>query len=341
MTSIIDVPLEDIKSFLKNNNIKIFVKDKDDYAKAFDLIVNGKGVGYPDSIIDWIIAHNLANSDKEIKHYTRGEIDLMNDKELQKLADSLEIYDSPNVKQSVINVLKYLHKLDISIVHPDIDPYIFRTLEELDERKILSSGYNDIIKIFSKNKLLRKFIHDNMEQIIKINAYDEDYGGYNISTNENVGEGDLVNFIVDLMKMKEITLAKEALKISNNLLTDDNRFYLVADINSGIMHSGDEQLIENYFKLRPYIRELYPEEYIDDEGIIEAYEDNIKGVSLKDYRNDTVPFFAAAIKAKYIPFIDYFINIWGAERNYYKKPDAEGQLFVDDMDQLVKEAKLI
>src|SRR5579885_1559796 len=112
MTSIADVPIADIKDFLMKNRIKIDTNEKDIYDSAFNLILKGKGIGYSNNLIDWIIARNLLGEGKNVDYYTRGEIDLMSKKELEDLAKYLEINESNNIKQSVLNVLNYLHKLN-------------------------------------------------------------------------------------------------------------------------------------------------------------------------------------------------------------------------------------
>jgi hypothetical protein len=332
MTSITDVPLEDIKLFLTKNNVKIPTNNKSIYDTAFSMIITGKGNYYPDSLIDWIIAHNLLNEGKDIRIYTRGEIDLLPPRELKKLSNFLDIYESNNLKRSVINVLKYLKKLDISIVHPDIDINI---LQLVDEQRILTGSYETIIKIFSKNKSLRKFIYDNMERIIKDVTFEEDY--ISTSTIE-----ELVDFIVELMKMKEITLAKEALRASESLLTDeDNKIDFVSSLNVRLASSNDEHLLEDYFKLLPYLNNLFPNEPYDD-IILELFDDNFEGISsAKEYRDHVVPFLIAAMRAKNKDFVDHVIMIWEADdqESYYDNP--EDKWFLDEMNDLIKQAKMM
>lgn len=330
MTSITDVPLEDIKLFLTKNNVKVPTSNKSIYDTAFNLIIEGKANYYPDSLVDWIIAYNLSNEGRNIRTYTRGEINLMNDEELLDLANFLDIYESNNLKQSVINVLRYLKKLDTGIVHPDIDVNI---LQLIDEQRILTGSYETIIKIFSKNKSLRNFIYDNMEQIIKNNTFEEDY----ISTS---AIEELVDFIIELMKMKEITLSKEALRISESLLTDeDNRIDFISSLNGRLASSNEEHLLEDYFKLLPYLNNLFPNEPYDI-IILELFDDNFEGISsAKEYRDHVVPFLIAAMKVKNKDFVNHVIMIWEADdqESYYNNP--EDKWFLDEMNALIKQAK--
>lgn len=336
MVSITDVPIKDIILFLKNNKIKLSVNDKDNYDKALNLVIKGKGINYPDSLIDWIIAYNLSNEGKHIRIYTRGEIDLMNDKELLDLANFLEIYEINNLKQSIINVLKYLKKLAIGIVHPDIDLNILQTLRALSEKEILSSNYEDIIKIFQKNKSLRKFIYDNIATIIMNNTSDNDY----FSGSEIVK---LAHFIIDLMKMKEITLTKEVLRVARYLIKDhDNRTDFMSYLYNYILIISNTNLIENYFKLLPYLRDLYPGEALDDDLIIITFEEDIDYDSTENYRDYVIPFYTAAIRVKNKPIINYLIYMWGEggkEAQKFKGPADKP--FIDEMKTLVKEAELV
>lgn len=201
MTDITDIPYDDIISFLTSNNVKLYKNKNDNYDTVFDIIQQRKYDNYPDSIIDWIIAYNLYNEDRDIPHYTRGEINLMNKEELDQLALSLDIFEGNNIKQSITNVLKYLHKLDSKIIHSDIDPLI---LKLVDEQRILEGNFDDTTEIFKNNRSLRKFIYDNMENIIRNNV--------DFLSVEDLMK--LNRFIVSFDKLNEFALSKETIKIS-------------------------------------------------------------------------------------------------------------------------------
>lgn len=245
MTSIGDVPYEDIKLFLKRNNIRISSNEKNNYNEVFKIIKAGKGQDYPDSLIDWIIAYNLLTGKIHVNRYSVADINLANKRELNELAESLGIFDSNDNKQSVLNVLRYLKKLDSGIVNKDIDSYVFSLMQNIDEQKILSSSYQDIIKLFQKNKTLRKFIYDNMRRIIF-----PDHPIYDGQLLLNGSLDIITEFIVDLMKMKEIILVKEVLKQINDLLNDqDQRSDFISDLHFSILYTNDDKIIEDYFRL--------------------------------------------------------------------------------------------
>lgn len=109
MTSIRDVSLEDIKSFLVKNDLIIPKNDIYIYDYAFDIIKKGTNY-YPDSVIEWIMAHNLINSNVEIRRYTKSEILSLSQNDLEKLTQSLTM-KSNNI-DNVINILNFMHKID-------------------------------------------------------------------------------------------------------------------------------------------------------------------------------------------------------------------------------------
>lgn len=340
MTSITDVPLKDIKNFLIANSIVILGNDQYDYEAELELILNGKATNYPDTVIDWIIAYNLFNDRKKIRTYSKNEIDSLSNEELNKLAAMLEIYNSNNTRDSIINVLRYLKKLDLTLVHPDIDPYIFQTVDEV---KILSGNLKRILEVFKKNKTLRQFLYDNMKRIIEENLilyYRYEETGRIIYTDDSVNK--LSDFVVELMKLKEMALAKETLRVSDNLLTHKHdRLIFISGIVNNVINTGDSSLIENYFKLQSYIEELFPDKAYGDHDILETYYDNMEGVeTAKQYRDHMVPFFTAAIKAKNKYIINDLIATWIGERDYYEE-DPGDKRFVDEIDALVKKAKLV
>lgn len=265
MTSIKDVPYQNIKSFLINNKVSLSKNEQDNYNTVFKMISNDNNYIYSDIIIDWIVAYNL--NGKKFRNYSRGEIDIMSDEQLNRLDKNLGIDESNNRKQSVINVLKFLKKLDSKIVMKDIDNIIFQTL---DEQRILSSNYKEMVTIFRNNKTLRKFIYDNLPYIIETKSYNEDYGGYMFDNNFDK-TGKISDLVVGLLKLNEIILAKEVLKVSSEVLTDDDRFYFIQELHENIIPSGDEKLIEKYLILLPYIRELFPEGAYDDAAILDLF----------------------------------------------------------------------
>lgn len=105
-----DIPHNDIKTFLKVNNIPIVNFNKD-YDNAWKLMNKNNAiyVNVPDSIILWMMAYNLFEKKINVPFYTREKIQLMSEKELISLSKLLEMksYD----KTYIIEILKYLDKL--------------------------------------------------------------------------------------------------------------------------------------------------------------------------------------------------------------------------------------
>lgn len=360
MTSIGDVSYGDIKQFLSNNGIKWSINDNENYQTVLKMIRAGQGENYPDSLIDWIIAYNFIVDRKTISNYNLKEIDLLSKEGLKILAEKLGIFESNNLKQSVINVLNYLHKLDDKVIlsavpnrnakaiipkqpevvrkfstinkndfiHPDVDKYILSLMQDIDKQKILSSSYDEIIEMFKNDKSLRKIIYDNMREIIRINSYNDEYSDYNTN---------MSYFIIDLMNIKEIALVKEALKITNEVLPEkDYRREFIGEIN---ISGTNTELMTTYFNLLPYIRTLFPDEAYSDNEIIDIFVNSAAGISEKYYQEHLLPFFEAAIKSKNNFIVDWIIGIWEDEKQFYSKP--EDQPFADKMNTLVKEAKEI
>jgi hypothetical protein len=109
MTSVHDIPYEDIKIFLKANK-KTF-DDKDDaYKKTLILLKDKKAKGHTIKIIEWMIAHNLLIRKIDIPHYTTRKIDKMSSFDIDILAKLLTM--KGNNRENIKNILRYLHKLD-------------------------------------------------------------------------------------------------------------------------------------------------------------------------------------------------------------------------------------
>jgi len=108
MTSIYDIPYEDIQKFLLANN-QNFEDEKDAYDKALLLLKDKNAKGHTISIIEWMIAHNLLIRKVEIPNYTFSQINNMSQIEIDELAKLLTM--KGNNRDNIKNILKYLHKL--------------------------------------------------------------------------------------------------------------------------------------------------------------------------------------------------------------------------------------
>ena len=109
MASIYDVNIEDIKLFLRGNNVLIPETDDLAYREARKLMKNPKLLFYPPSIVEWMIAHNLLVTKTKIPNYTEEEILRLPQKELNSLAELLTM--RTNNRYNIINILYYMGKL--------------------------------------------------------------------------------------------------------------------------------------------------------------------------------------------------------------------------------------
>ena len=151
MTSIYDIPYEDIKKFLLINNKDFSYKDEA-YRITLSFLKDKKAKGHTISIIEWMIAYNLLVKGMNIPSFTVYQIDNMNQLEIDKLAKLLTI--KTGNRENIKNILKYLHKLKNNTSLPRIN---FRTI--LDDIIIL-------LKTHPNKSLIRREIYDNMENII-------------------------------------------------------------------------------------------------------------------------------------------------------------------------------
>ena len=155
MTSIYDIPKEDIDIFIENNNDIIHKKEYDPYLITFKTIKSGNYLPgtVPDKIIDWIIAYNLIIKGVNIPKYNVLNIYLLSEKELKALSKLLKL-DNLHIN-SVINVLNYLGKLDSKLLLESLPIDIIK-----DIMKDIENPEN-ITNFCLVNKLYKKVICDN------------------------------------------------------------------------------------------------------------------------------------------------------------------------------------
>jgi hypothetical protein len=109
MTSVYDIPIEDVELFLRGNNRLVPETDKLAYLEARKLMKNPKLLFYPPSIIEWMIAYNLLLTKAKIPNYTEEEILRLPQGELNSLAKLLTM--RTNDKYNVIKILYYMGKI--------------------------------------------------------------------------------------------------------------------------------------------------------------------------------------------------------------------------------------
>lgn len=155
MTTIYDIPYEDIKIFLEANNI-IFKNENDAYEKTRILLKDRKAIGHTNNIIEWMIAYNLLKRKVNIPNYTIYEIDKLYQNEIDQLAKLLTM--DGNDVENIKNILRYLHKLDEGV---NISNNQNLTLAgEAIYNIILSNMSNKTINRMDINKYSKLYLED-------------------------------------------------------------------------------------------------------------------------------------------------------------------------------------
>ena len=113
MTTVYDIPYEDIAIFLLSNAVN-YENEDDAYNKALILLSDKKAIGHTISIIEWMMAHNLLLRNINIPNYTTSEINKLSQTEINKLAKLLKMKGNNII--NIKNILKYLYKLDNKIL---------------------------------------------------------------------------------------------------------------------------------------------------------------------------------------------------------------------------------
>ena len=110
MTSIKQIPYEDIEILLLDNGIDI-INDMDlNYELAYEILHDKNANIRIVSIVEWMIAHNLIVRNKKIPLYNKYDIINMPYRERKNLA--LKLTMKAENTDNIINILRYLGKLD-------------------------------------------------------------------------------------------------------------------------------------------------------------------------------------------------------------------------------------
>ncbi len=204
MTSIYDIPYNDIKIFLLANNINF--KNKDEaYDIAKNLLSNKQSKGHTTSIIEWIMAHNLLINKINIPSYTVIEIDDMSQDDINELSKLLNM--KGNNINNIKNILRYLHKLYL-LPLPELNEIISSNLAELEigEINVSKLKYKNVINLLKTHrnkKDIRKFIYNNLDKIIIYNSLyidfdDNDYNYDYLFNNVNIyNKNILIKIFID------------------------------------------------------------------------------------------------------------------------------------------------
>lgn len=141
MSSIKDVSLYDIELFLSKNGIKVPYNNDEKYKLAFNLIKNLQEY-YPSSLVEWLYAYNLLKSKVNIPTYKKSTVLNLSEEELFKLSKLLNMKTIN--KNHIINILRYLHKLEddtVSTLVGNLDVDIL-LLEAIDNKTLNSLEVN-------------------------------------------------------------------------------------------------------------------------------------------------------------------------------------------------------
>ena len=227
MSDITDVPYLVIREFILSNNKEIPVVKKSAYDLTFKLLKDKKSKGITLNLALWSFSYNLFINGINVNTYTESEIDNMSSVEINKLAKSLTMKNA-NV-DNIKTILRYLHKLvkdskspvkDVEL-DPDVRNVIFDMYEQLKLSDINDySDYDDLIlllKTYYNKNLVRMKINEYLDFIMDYNimgSVDHDRIFKNSSDKWNDPRRDSTpKFIYDLIKLKEIGLAKRAIAV--------------------------------------------------------------------------------------------------------------------------------
>lgn len=213
MTSIYDIPYEDIKKYLLANNKDVSNNREVSYNTALGLFKSSSTLGHTHSIIEWIMAYNLLLNKTLISKYSFYELDNMSQSEINKLAKNLTM--KGNNMNNIKNILKYLNLISdekITLL-PEIKDLIFDLLDELEKNDINNRigkglGYDglghdgliQLLKTHRNKKMMREIISDNIV-----------YGGMESIAHDGAIQYHIEwsgSFIIDLIVIDEIGLAE-------------------------------------------------------------------------------------------------------------------------------------
>ena len=145
MSSLTNIPFDDIIELLSINNVSVPTDKNEAYALAWDLIKSSKINTAPPSVTDWILAYNLSQNKVTIPSSKTSEILISPDDKLIELATLLTLQQID--KERIIRILGYLNKLDNDMNVFDLLPLevLKQILVTLDRKTIkfmhqISSG---------------------------------------------------------------------------------------------------------------------------------------------------------------------------------------------------------
>ena len=324
MTSIYDIPYEDIKIFLLANNINIENENKD-YDKALDLLKDKKSKGHTISIIEWMMAHNLLKTKINIPNYTNEDIDNMSQIQINKLSKLLGM--KGNNSDNIKNILRYLYKLDDENIRllPEINDLILNTLYNIEKTDkdilfLIKAGSSwdiiDLLKNHHNKKIIRELILDNMDEIVG-----------------NLSRDNLISFIFQLIDNNELGLAKKFYDYLNENRSDGFMKNLNIDIFDWIYNQYSEHNIlqERLFKI------------LSSFELFLIFRDKVNKIKNINYKLGYfyVPFLEIAIKLQKIDLIILLVDFFKENILVYKVNSVESKTLQEFEDLLTMAQEMI
>lgn len=205
MSDINDIPYEDVLRFLRNNNQKVPYDKEQAYDLLFELIQTNDYDYYTNSIIEWIMAYNLLQLNIKIPKYKTSELLSLNDNQLLKLSKLLKMKSTK--LNHIMNILKYLHKLENDQDYLDLLP------NELLGHIIENTNSKSITKFCSSSKKLDNLCYSReYRDILQRKLSDIYLDLANFSNNE------VKNYFQTLYLKRRLTIGVEPYLIENNKL---------------------------------------------------------------------------------------------------------------------------
>lgn len=269
MTSIRQIPYEDIELFLLTNDIDLSSDININYDLAYKLMKKADSNFEIESILEWMIAHNLIVLKYEIPKYKKSEILELSDIELRKLARSLTMKN--HKIDNILNILNYLDKLiddlknNIFSGNPFLQfsnqsDIIFETLKDLEIDDIInfcvsSTKINKTCTSPNIVNLIRSKLQElddldlstyNLEELLLFNKIKK--FKYNNTTNIFFGkETEITDIIIYLNRIMSDFIEVDKI---GNIIKFDGKFAIITV-------TGNCYIWDNFRKKATKINDIY------------------------------------------------------------------------------------
>ena len=176
----------------------------------------------------------------------------------------------------------------------------------MDVNNISKYDTTSIINFLKEDKSLTKTISEALPLIIENNSEDE-----------------IVNFAVELLKLRETDLVTEL----NDLAADDNFF--------GILLESDllDDIMDNYDLLKYYLS-IVPDNY-QWEFITNVVDSSLEGTGLDHYKC----VFETILKTNESILIEHIVNFWANDKINWTIGTIEKD--IKEIDEIIERAKLV